>query len=157
MKKQWYLIFAIVPFLIFTIFSFTNNSYGQSIENEKNFLSKTETFIFVQTIVENSDGELVTYLTSDKLSDLNKRELENLLESEVSEKDPIVSIAGQKYQVIKRKQTISHDRENVIASTMLAYSQNDALKTVARFAHDGYPIIPGDNVQSVWTFLKPVE
>lgn len=157
MKKQWYLIFAIVPFLIFTIFSFTNNSYGQSIENEKNFLSKTETFIFVQTIVENSDGELVTYLTSDKLSDLNKRELENLLESEVSEKDPIVSIAGQKYQVIKRKQTISHDRENVIASTMLAYSQNDALKTVARFAHDGYPIIPGDKVQSVWTFLKPVE
>ncbi len=157
MKKQWYLIFAIVPFLIFTIFSFTNNSYGQSIENEKNFLSKTETFIFVQTIVENSDGELVTYLTSDKLSDLNKRELENLLESEVSEKDPIVSIAGQKYQVIKRKQTISHDRDNVIASTMLAYSQNDALKTVARFAHDGYPIIPGDNVQSVWTFLKPVE
>ncbi len=139
MKKQWYLIFAIVPFLIFTIFSFTNNSYGQSIENEKNFLSKTETFIFVQTIVENSDGELVTYLTSDKLSDLNKRELENLLESEVSEKDPIVSIAGQKYQVIKRKQTISHDRDNVIASTMLAYSQNDALKTVARFAHDGYP------------------
>ncbi len=157
MKKQWYLIFAIVPFLIFTIFSFTNNSYGQSIENEKNFLSKTETFIFVQTIVENSDGELVTYLTSDKLSDLNKRELENLLESEVSEKDPIVSIAGQKYQVIKRKQTISHDRENVIASTMLAYSQSDALKTVARFAHDGYPIIPGDKVQSVWTFLKPVE
>jgi len=157
MKKQWYLIFAIVPFLIFTIFSFTNNSYGQSIENEKNFLSKTETFIFVQTIVENSDGELVTYLTSDKLSDLNKRELENLLESEVSEKDPIVSIAGQKYQVIKRKQTISHDRDNVIASTMLAYSQNDALKTVARFAHDGYPIIPGDKVQSVWTFLKPVE
>jgi hypothetical protein len=146
MKKQWYLIFAIVPFLIFTIFSFTNNSYGQSIENEKNFLSKTETFIFVQTIVENSDGEL-----------LNKRELENLLESEVSEKDPIVSIAGQKYQVIKRKQTISHDRDNVIASTMLAYSQNDALKTVARFAHDGYPIIPGDKVQSVWTFLKPVE
>ncbi len=39
---------------------------------------------------------------------------------------------------------------------MLAHSQSGALKTVARFAHDGYPIIPGDKVQSVWTFLKPV-
>ncbi len=156
MKKQWYLVFAVVPFLIFTIFSLTNNSYGQSIEDETNFLSKTKTFIFVQTFVENSDDQLVTYLTSDKFSDLYLRELDILLESEVSEKDPIISIAGQKYQVIKRKQTISHDRENVIASTMLADSQNGALKTVARFAHDGYPIIPGDKVQSVWTFLRPV-
>jgi len=155
MKKHWFLVFAVVPFLILTIFSLTNSSYGQS-EDENNFLSKTETFIFVQTFVENSDGELVTYLTSDKFSDLYLRELDILLESEVSEKDPIISIEGQKYQVIKRKQTISHDRENVIASTMLADSQNGALKTVARFAHDGYPIIPGDKVQSVWTFLKPV-
>jgi len=155
LKKHWYLVFAVVPFLILTVFSLTNSSYGQS-EDENNFLSKTETFIFVQTFVENSDGELVTYLTSDKFSNLYLRELDILLESEVSEKDPIVSIAGQKYQVIKRKQTISHDRENVIASTMLADSQNGALKIVARFAHDGYPIIPGDKVQSVWTFLKPV-
>lgn len=156
MKKQLFLVLLVAPLLVGIVFSLTNNSYGQS-EDENNFLSKTETFIFVQTIVENSNGELVTYLTSDKLSDLNKRELENLLESEVSEKDPIISIDGQKYQVIKRKQTISHDKENVIASTMLAYSQNNVLQTVARFAHDGYPIIPGDKVQSVWTFLKPVE
>jgi len=87
-----------VPFLVGIIFSLSNNSYGQSIEDEKNYLSKTETFIFVQIFIENSDGELVTYLTSDKLSDLNLRELDNLLESEVSEKDPIVSIEGQKYQ-----------------------------------------------------------
>jgi len=155
LKKHWYLVFAVVPFLILTVFSLTNSSYGQS-EDENNFLSKTETFIFVQTFVENSDGELVTYLTSDKFSNLYLRELDILLESEVSEKDPIVSIEGQKYQVIKRKQTISHDRENVIASTMLADSQSGKLTTVARFAHDGYPIIPGDKVQSVWTFLKPV-
>jgi len=157
MKKQWYLVIAVVPFLIFTIFSLTNNSYGQSTEDENNFLSKTETFIFVQTFVENSDDQIVTYLTSDKFSNIYLRELDILLESEVSEKDPIISIEGQKYQVIKRKQTISHDKENVIASTMLADSQNGALKTVARFAHDGYPIIPGDKVQSVWTFLRPID
>ena len=156
MNKQWFLVLLVASFLIVTIFSLTNNSYGQSTQDEKNFLSKTETFIFVQTLVENSDDQLVTYLTSDKFKDLDLRSLDILLDSEVSENYPIVSIEGQKYQVIKRKLTISNDRENVIASTMLAHSQNGALKTVARFAHDGYPIVPGDKVQSVWTFLKPV-
>jgi len=126
MKKLLFLVLLVVPFLVGIIFSLTNNSYGQS-EDENNFLSKTETFIFVQTFVENSNGELVTYLTSDKLSDLNLRELDNLLESEVTEKDPIVSVEGQKYQVIKRKQTISHDREEVVLRLLILCFQFQAL------------------------------
>ena len=157
MKKHWYLVFTVVPFLILTIFSFTNSSYGQSTEDENNFLSKTETFIFVQTLVENSDDQIVTYLTSDKFSDLNVRDLDILLDSEVTENDPVITINGQKYQVIKRKLTINYDKENVIASTLLAHTLNDKLTIVARFAHDGYPIVSGDRVQSIWTFLRPVE
>ncbi len=157
MKKHWYLVFTVVPFLILTIFSFTNSSYGQSTEDENNFLSKTETFIFVQTLVENSDDQIVTYLTSDKFSDLNVRDLDILLDSEVTENDPVITINGQKYQVIKRKLTINYDKENVIASTLLAHTLNEKLITVARFAHDGYPIVSGDRVQSIWTFLRPVE
>ena len=157
MKKQWFLVLLVASFLIGIIFSLSNSSYGQSTQDEKNFLSKTETFIFVQTLVENSDGQLVTYLTSDKFTDLDLRSLDMLLDSEVSENDPIISIQGQKYQVIKRKLTISYDKENVIASTILARTQNDKVMTVARFAHDGYPIVAEDKVQSVWTFLRPIK
>jgi len=45
----------------------------------------------------------------------------------------------------------------VIASTILADSNVGKLTTVARFAHDGYPIVEGDKVHSIWTFLRPVE
>ena len=124
---------------------------------ENNILSKDRVFIFVQTLVENSDGQIVTYLTSDKFTDLDLDEYDILLDAEASESDPIISVEGQKYQLIKRKLTISHDKEDVIASTLLAHNRNDKLVTVARFAHDGYPIVAGDLVHSVWTFLRPVE
>jgi len=137
--------------------SFTGYSYGQSSPAQTELVSESETFVFVQTLLENADGQVVTYLTSDKFTDLNKDALQKLLDKEVSEKDPIIEINGEKFQVIKRKLTITYDKENVIASTILADSTDGVLTTVARFAHDGYPIVEGDKVHSIWTFLRPVE
>ncbi len=88
---------------------------------------------------------------------MNTVVLQKLLEKEASEMDPIIEINGEKFQVIKRKLSITYDKENVIASTILADSTEGALTTVARFAHDGYPIVEGDKVHSIWTFLRPVE
>jgi len=155
MKK--YLLFSALVMSIILIASFTSLSYAQSSANLPEFFSERDTFVFVQTLLENSDGQVVTYLTSDKFTDLNKDALQKLLDKEVSEKDPIIEINGEKFQVIKRKLTITYDKENVIASTILADSTEGVLTTVARFAHDGYPIVEGDKVHSIWTFLRPVE
>jgi len=155
MKK--YLLFSALAMSIIFIASFASLSFAQSSANLPEFFSESDTFVFVQTLLENSDGQVVTYLTSDKFTDLNKDALQKLLDKEVSEKDPIIEINGEKFQVIKRKLTITYDKENVIASTILADSTEGVLTTVARFAHDGYPIVEGDKVHSIWTFLKPIE
>ena len=154
MKKN--ILFAIIATAAVFSFSFMSYSYAQS-ESSKIPIPQYGVFIFVQTIVENSEGQIVTYLASDKFTDVNSKSLNILLDSEATEKDPIVSIGDDKYQVIKRKQTIDYDKKNVIASTMVMHNQNDDLKLVARFAHDGYPIVDGDRVISVWTFLRPIE
>ena len=154
MKKN--ILFAIIATAAVFSFSFMSYSYAQS-ESSKIPIPQYGVFIFVQTIVENSEGQIVTYLASDKFTDVNSKSLNILLDSEATEKDPIVSIGDDKYQVIKRKQTIDYDKNNVIASTMVMHNQNDDLKLVARFAHDGYPIVDGDRVISVWTFLRPIE
>ena len=154
MKKN--ILFAIIATVAVFSFSFMSYSYAQS-ESSKIPIPQYGVFIFVQTIVENSEGQIVTYLASDKFTDVNSKSLNILLDSEATEKDPIVSIGDDKYQVIKRKQTIDYDKKNVIASTMVMHNQNDDLKLVARFAHDGYPIVDGDRVISVWTFLRPIE
>jgi len=155
MKK--YLLFSTLAMGIILIASFASFSFAQSSSNLPEFFSERDTFVFVQTLLENSDGQVITYLTSDKFTDLNKDALQKLLDKEVSEKDPIIEINGEKFQVIKRKLSITYDKENVIASTILADSNNNKLTTVARFAHDGYPIVEGDKVHSIWTFLRPIE
>ena len=154
--KKYFTLLAI-PIVIILIGSFTSYSHAQSSFSPSERLFGLYTFIFVQTLLENSDGQVVTYLTSDKFTDLDADALEELLETEVTENDPIINIDGQKFQVIKRKLTITYDKENVIASTILAHSVDGTLTTVARFAHDGYPIVSGDKVHSIWTFLRPLE
>ena len=157
MKKQ-YNFFWLVPFIVLVlVISLTGNSSAQSIPKTNQFTTEFETFIFVQTILEDSNGQVITYLTSDKFTDLNTNALEKLLDKEVSENDPIIEINGEKFQVIKRKLTITYDKENVIASTILADSTEGTLTTVARFAHDGYPVVNEDKIHSIWTFLRPVD
>ncbi len=154
MKKN--ILFAIIATVAVFSFSFMSYSYAQS-QSSKIPIPQYGVFIFVQTIVKNSEGQIVTYLASDKFTDVKTESLNFLLDSEANEKDPVVTIGDNKYQVIKRKQTIDYDKKNVIASTIMAHTQNDDLIHVARFAHDGYPIVEGDRVVSIWTFIRPLE
>jgi len=154
--KNYFALFTIITTIIL-VASFTSYSYAQSSPAKTDLVSESETFVFVQTLLVNSNGQVITYLTSDKFTNLNTDALQKLLDRETSEKDPIIDINGEKFQVIKRKLTITYHKENVIASTVLADSVDDKLTMVARFAHDGYPIVEGDNVHSIWTFLRPVE
>ena len=154
MEKSRLLILAICAAAF--VFGFiVEHSFAQS-QSSKTLIPDNEVFIFVQTIVKNSEGQIVTYLASDKFTDINTQALNSLLDTEASKNDPIVSVGDKKYQVIKRQLTIDYDKENVIASTIIAHNQNDVLTKVARFAHDGYPIVEGDKVVSVWTFIRPL-
>ena len=112
---------------------------------------------FVQSFLYNSDGQLITYLASDKFSDINLGALNRLLNSEANENDPIITINDKKFQIIQRELTVTYDKDNVIASTIMAYPINDTLTMVIRFAHDGYPIREGEKVVSVWTFIRPAQ
>jgi len=157
MKKQHHIFWLIPSLVLILIISLSGYSSAQSLPLPTELVTYSETFVFVQTLLENSNSQTVTYLTSDKFTDLDTDELEKLLDNEVSENDPIITINGEKFQVIKRKLTITYDKENVIASTILASTTDGSLIKVARFAHDGYPIVSGDKVHSIWTFLRPVE
>ncbi len=154
MSQHKFLLFIAIPLLILAISSLTIDSYSQS--KDSSILSEKKTFIFVQTFLENSDGKIITYLTSDKFTDIDSETLNYILDSEVNEKDPIVTINDQKFQIIKRAKKILYEKDNVIASTLLAINIDGKLETAARFAHDGYPILKGETVRSIWTFIRPI-
>ncbi len=142
------IILASLFFLV--IISLTN--YSQAYQTD----IKDGLFIFVQTTVRNSDGQLITYLESSKFTDLNLELLGPFLDFETSRgNDPIVTINEEEYQVIRRVQSKTFTSEDLVASTILSDAIDGKLTRLARFAHDGYPVSSGDTLESVWTFIRP--
>ena len=158
MKKKLFRFFLITGILVsISILSLTSYSYAQFQSFQPGYQSEElKTFIFVQTFLRNSNGQLITYLGSDQFTDIDVVALEALLTLEDTEKDPIITLNGKQYKVIKRGLTIPQERENVIASTILASTLGGETTWIARFAHDGYPIIEGDQVTTIWTFIRPI-
>lgn len=128
-----------------SIFGVTQTNLGDDI------------FMFVQTTIRNSDGTIIVYLESTKFTNLNLPALESFLDYEASRgNDPIITIDGEKYQVIRRVQSQSFDSVGLVGSTILSDNVDGKPVILARFAHDGYPTIPGDILESIWTFVRPV-
>jgi hypothetical protein len=133
------------------VISMTVQSHAVQTDIEKGL------FIFVQTTVRDSDGQLVAYLESSKFTDLNLKLLGPFLDFEASRgNDPIVTIDGEEYQVIRRVQSKTFTSEDLVASTILSDTVDGNLVMLARFAHDGYPVSSGDTLESMWTFVRPV-
>ena len=114
-------------------------------------------FILVQTVVRNSDGSLIAYLESTKFTDLNLSSLESFLDFETSRgNDPTITIGENEFQVIRRVQSQSFDSEELSASTILFDNVGEKPLVLARFTHDGYSVVPGDTMESIWTFVRIV-
>lgn len=138
----------LVLFLI--IISLTSFSYAQTQTSLEDGL-----FINVQTELRNSDGQLITYLESSKFTDLNVSALNDFLDFEASVgNDPIIKIDDKKYQIIQRTRTILFDSDTVFGSTNIFDTIDGQKVPLARFAHDGFPVVSGDSLKSTWTFVR---
>jgi hypothetical protein len=114
-------------------------------------------YIFVQIIHRDSDGNLISYLQSDKMTSVDLPSLDFLLDHESSIKqDPIYEIDGKKLQVITRQFTDTFDSQNLYASTELLVNMNSIEVMSVRFLHDGFRVTPGDTVTTVWSFSRLV-
>lgn len=143
------IIFSLL--FVFSI-SFTSFSYAQTQTSLDNGL-----YINVQSELRNSDGQLVSFLESSKFTDIDVPALYNFLDFEASVgNDPIITIDDKQFQIIQRTTTLTFDAENVIGSTHLSDNLDGQEIHLARFAHDGLPVVSGDTLQSTWTFIRLV-
>jgi len=136
---------------VLTIF-LASNSYAQDIEDPSR-----DVYISVQTFVRDSDGNLVYYFENDKFTHKNFKELNEFLDFEASRgNDPIYDVHGKKFQLIQRTKTIQNDSHQLVASTLLSDSEQPRVDFLVRYAHDGYFLTPGDEINQVWTFLRTI-
>lgn len=131
--------FAVMPFVISEV-------YSQSLEVP---------LILVQTTLRDSDGNLIAHLESNKFTDVNVSALNSFLDYQASfATDPVYEVGDKKFQLMKREMSVTIDKERVVASTLLIDARDERNTLLVRFAHDGFPVIPGDQVTSVWTFFR---
>ena len=112
-------------------------------------------YILVQVIHEDSDGNLLAYLQSDKMSIADLSALNLLLDHESSLKqDPIYETDGKQIQVITRQFTEIYASDYLVGSSELHVDVNDIPVMSVRFAHDGFRVTSGDTTTTVWSFAR---
>ena len=143
-----------IPILLIGILSITlliSSSFAQNSQES------SDVYIFVQTFVRNSDGVLVHYFENDKFTDKNLAALDVFLDYEAERGSaPIHEIDGKTFQLIQRSKVLEIDSYQLVASTKLEDSTNPISKNLARYAHDGFFLTPGDQTTQIWTFFREI-
>ena len=117
----------------------------------------SDVYIFVQTFVRNSDGNLVHYFENDKFTDKNLAALDVFLDFEASRGNaPEYDLEGKKFQLIQRSKVLKIDSFQLVASTKLEDTENPISEFLVRYAHDGFFLTPGDELTQVWTFFREI-
>jgi hypothetical protein len=66
-------------------------------------------------------------------------------------------VGNQKMQIIERQGILNFDLENVISDTTLNTPlESGQIVTLIRLIHDGVSVISGDELITIWTFIRSV-
>ncbi len=146
-----YLAILLISTLMVLLLASTN-SYAQN-QSDPN----RDVYISVQTFVRNSDGVLVHYFENDKFTDKNLAALDVFLDFEAARGNaPTYDIEGKKFQLIQRSKLLEIDSFQLVASTKLEDTENPISEFLVRYAHDGFFLTPGDELNQVWTFFREI-
>ena len=120
----------------------------------------TSVYLFVQIIHRDSDGNLLAFIQSDRMTFLNP----DLLNYYVNQKGMAKTVMssdpnGPYFEIYGEKFTITQQIKNITASTffVIEYETNEGERVqeiAARFGHEGLMLSPGDIVATVWNFAK---
>jgi len=146
MKKVSYVL-CIFSIIVFSVFS--TEVFAQPVPGDDIF------FVFIQVTLRNSDGELVTYMESEKLFDVNKKIISNSLDHLSSSTEiPIFELNNVKFQVFVIESVTEFDSSTMFANAYYNVTIDDRTYSAARFQFDSFLTSPGDEVTAVWTIAR---
>ena len=149
MKKVSYVL-CIFSIIVFSVFS--SEAFAQTSQPGDNIF-----FIFVQVTVRNSDGDLVTYMESNKLFGVDKKIINDSFDHFSSDtKIPIFELNDTKFQVLIIQTTTEFDSNTMYANAYYDVTIDEQTYSAARFNFDAFLTSPGDEATAVWTIARLV-
>ena len=148
MKKISYVL-SIFFIIVFSVFS--TEVFAQPVPGDDIF------FMFVQVTLRNSDGDLVTYMESDKLFDVDKKIVGDSLDYFSSSMEiPVFQLNDVKFQVFILETVTEFDSSTMFANAYYNVTIDEQTYPAARFQFDGFLTSPGDEATAIWTFARVV-
>jgi len=147
MKKVSYVL-CIFSIIVFSIFS--SEAFAQTSQPEDNIFT-----MFVQVTVRNSDGDLITYMESSKLYDVDKKIINDSLDYISSSGEiPIFELNDTKFQVFIIQTTTEFDSYTMYTNAFYNVTIDEQTYSTARFTFDSYLTSPGDEATVYWTIAR---
>ena len=147
MKKVSYVL-CIFSIIVFSIFS--SEAFAQTSQPEDNIFT-----IFIQVTVRNSDGDLITYMESSKLYDVDKKIINDSLDYISSSGEiPIFELNDTKFQVFIIQTTTEFDSYTMYTNAFYNVTMDEQTYSTARFTFDSYLTSPGDEATVYWTIAR---
>ena len=147
MKKVSYVL-CIFSIIVFSIFS--SEAFAQTSQPEDNIFT-----MFVQVTVRNSDGDLITYMESSKLYDVDKKMINDSLDYISSSGEiPIFELNDTKFQVFIIQTTTEFDSYTMYTNAFYNVTIDEQTYSTARFTFDSYLTSPGDEATVYWTTAR---
>ena len=147
MKKVSYVL-CIFSIIVFSIFS--SEAFAQTSQPEDNIFT-----MFVQVTVRNSDGDLITYMESSKLYDVDKKIINDSLDHISSSGEiPIFELNDTKFQVFIIQTTTEFDSYTMYTNAFYNVTIDEQTYSTARFTFDSYLTSPGDEATVYWTIAR---
>ena len=149
MKKVLFVL-CIFSIIVFSVFS--SEAFAQISQPEDGIF-----FMFVQVTLRNSDGNLVTYMESNKFFDVDKKIINDSLDHFSSSLEiPIFELNDTKFQVFIIESDTEFDSSTMFANAYYNVTIDDRTYSAARFQFDSFLTSPGDEVTAVWTIARLV-
>ena len=149
MKKISYVL-CIFSIIVFSVFS--TEVFAQPVPGDDDIF-----YMFVQVTLRNSDGDLVTYMESQKLFDVDKKIIGDSLDYFSSSTEiPIFQLNDVKFQVFILETVTEFDSSTMFANAYYNVTIDEQTHPAARFQFDGFLTSPGDEATAIWTFARVV-
>lgn len=111
--------------------------------------------IYLQVVVQDSSGNLVSYLETSRVEITDPAKLNQLIDQNMNQlKSNIINVGGQNLEIIKLNNTIVAHYPNVIPQDQISVSTRHVTEVLAVASHDGYPVVLGDKVTKYWTIIR---
>ena len=165
-----YILSAIVIFVLFIPVSFVgaDESKSTGIEFEdfifspQKFEDDGRIYVFVQVEQRDSNGNLVAFLQSDKMTNINPNTINYYVDSRGQNMEiPVYDFDGVLVQAYGERFSSIQESYDITASTLLVVeltneeNPEEIKKSVAaRFAHDGLVMAPGDIMETHWYIAR---